>query len=181
MAFVGPGRYEVVVLHVGGTKLSNVKLVLQREPRTCKTWFAAGSVTANEEPVDATVRELHEETGLILTPDDLTLLSDAPVRVALHARQQLVYVYSVSVLVPYVTTHLRTPAQLEQAVTTQSTINPDCSYVVTETLGIGGLNLRPAKTGLLLAMKHKSELLHFGYVTQWETFRRAVYTSHALS
>jgi hypothetical protein len=29
-------------------------------------------------------------------------------------------------------------------------------------------------------MKHKSELLHFGYVTQWETFRRAVYTSQAL-
>jgi hypothetical protein len=29
-------------------------------------------------------------------------------------------------------------------------------------------------------MKHKNELLHFGYVTQWETFRRAVYTSHAL-
>jgi hypothetical protein len=29
-------------------------------------------------------------------------------------------------------------------------------------------------------MKHKSELLHFGYVTKWETFRRAVYTSHAL-
>jgi hypothetical protein len=25
-----------------------------------------------------------------------------------------------------------------------------------------------------------SELLHFGYVTQWETFRRAVYTSQAL-
>jgi hypothetical protein len=29
-------------------------------------------------------------------------------------------------------------------------------------------------------MKHNSELLHFGCVTQWETFRRAVYTSHAL-
>jgi hypothetical protein len=29
-------------------------------------------------------------------------------------------------------------------------------------------------------VKHKSELLHFGYVTQWETFRRAVYTSLAL-
>jgi hypothetical protein len=28
-------------------------------------------------------------------------------------------------------------------------------------------------------MKHKSELLHFAYVTQWETFRRAVYTSQA--
>jgi hypothetical protein len=49
-----------------------------------------------------------------------------------------------------------------------------------ETLDIGGLNLTPAKTGLLPAVKHKSELLHFGYVTQWETFRRAVYTSQAL-
>jgi hypothetical protein len=29
-------------------------------------------------------------------------------------------------------------------------------------------------------VKHKSELLHFGYVTQWEAFRRAVYTSQAL-
>jgi hypothetical protein len=39
MASVGPGRYVVVVLHVGGTKLSDVKLVLQREPRTGKTWL----------------------------------------------------------------------------------------------------------------------------------------------
>jgi 8-oxo-dGTP pyrophosphatase MutT (NUDIX family) len=82
MASVGPGRYVVVVLHVGGTKLSDVKLVLQREPRSIKTWFPAGSVTSNEEHVDAAVRELHEETGLILIPDDLTLLSDAHVRVA---------------------------------------------------------------------------------------------------
>jgi hypothetical protein len=29
-------------------------------------------------------------------------------------------------------------------------------------------------------VKHKSELLHFGYVTQWETFRRAVYSAQAL-
>jgi hypothetical protein len=35
-------------------------------------------------------------------------------------------------------------------------------------------------TGLFPVVKHKSELLHFGYVTQWETFRRAVYTSQAL-
>jgi hypothetical protein len=48
MASVGPGRYVVVVLHVGETKLSEVKLVLKREPRTGKTWFPAGSVTANE-------------------------------------------------------------------------------------------------------------------------------------
>jgi hypothetical protein len=115
-----------------------------------------------------------------LTPDDLTLLSDAPLRVALPEGQQLVYVYSASVPVPFVTSHLRTPAPLEQAVTAQSTINLDGSYVVPETLDIGGRNLTPAKTGLLHAVKHKSELLHFGYVTQWETFRRAVYSSHAL-
>jgi ADP-ribose pyrophosphatase YjhB (NUDIX family) len=99
----------VAVPHVGGTKLSDIKLVLQREPRTGRTWFPAHLVTANEEHVDATVRELHEETGLILTPDDLTLLSDAHVRVALPVGQHLVYVYSASVLVPYVTTHSRTP------------------------------------------------------------------------
>jgi hypothetical protein len=122
---------------------------------------------------------LHEETGLILTSDDLTLLSDALVRVALPVGQHLVYVYSAFVHVPYVATHMRTLAQLERAVTAQSTINPDGSYVVPETIDVGGgLNLTPAiKTGLTLAMKHKSELLHFGYVTQWETFRRADYTS----
>ena len=109
MAFVGPGRYVVVVLHVGGTKLSNVKLVLQREPRYGKIWFRAGSITANEEHVDVAVRELHEETGIILTPDDWTLLSDAPIRVALLVGQHLVYVYSTSHHVLYVTTHLRTP------------------------------------------------------------------------
>ena len=40
------------------------KLVLQGEPRTGKIWFTAGSVTANEEHVDASVRKLPEETGL---------------------------------------------------------------------------------------------------------------------
>jgi hypothetical protein len=56
----------------------------------------------------------------------------------------------------------------------------DCTrhtYVVPETLDIGGMNLTPAKTGLLSVVRHKSELLHFGYVTQWETFRCAVYSS----
>jgi ADP-ribose pyrophosphatase YjhB (NUDIX family) len=135
---------------------------------------------ANEERVEDAVRELHEETGLTFTPDDLTLLSDAPVRVALPEGQQLVYVYSASVPVLFVTSHLRTPAQLEQAITAQSTINPDGSYVVPETLNIGSLNLTPAHTGLLHVVKHKSELLHFGYVTQWETFRRVVYTHQPL-
>jgi ADP-ribose pyrophosphatase YjhB (NUDIX family) len=180
VASVGLGRYVVVVLHVGGTKLSDIKLVLQREPQSGKTWFPCGSVAANEEHVDVVVRELHEETCLILTPDDLTLLNDAPIRVVFHVGQHLVYVYLASVPVPCVATHMRTSAQLEQVVTAQSTINPDGSYAVPETIDVGGLNLTPAKTELLPAMKHKSELLHFGYVTQWETFRRAVYTSQAL-
>jgi ADP-ribose pyrophosphatase YjhB (NUDIX family) len=154
--------------------------VLQREPRIGKTWFPAGLTTAHEEHVDADVRELHEEASLILTPDDLTLFSDAHVRVPLHVGQQLVYAYSAYVPVLYITTHLRTPAQLDQALTAQSTINPDGSYVIPEAIDIGGLNLTPAKTGLLPAMKHKSGLLHCGYVIQWETFRRALYTSHAL-
>jgi ADP-ribose pyrophosphatase YjhB (NUDIX family) len=149
MASFGPGRHVVVVIHVGGTKLSNVKLVLQREPRTGKTWFPAGSVAANEELVDAAARELHEETCLTLTPDNLTLLSDAHVRVALPEGHQNVYVYSASVPVSFATSHLRTPAHLEQAVTAQSTINPDGSYVVPETIDIGGLNLAPAQTVML--------------------------------
>jgi hypothetical protein len=39
MASVGPGRYVVVVLHVGGSKLADVKLVLPREPRSGKIWL----------------------------------------------------------------------------------------------------------------------------------------------
>jgi 8-oxo-dGTP pyrophosphatase MutT (NUDIX family) len=64
MPSIEHGRYVVVVLHVRGTKLSDIKLVLQREPRSGKTWFPAGSVAANREHVDIVVRELHEETGL---------------------------------------------------------------------------------------------------------------------
>jgi ADP-ribose pyrophosphatase YjhB (NUDIX family) len=71
----------------------------------------------NEEPIDAVVRELHEEICLVLTPNDLTVLSDAPVRVAITEGQQLAYVFSAFVLVPYVATYLRTPAQLEHFVT----------------------------------------------------------------
>jgi 8-oxo-dGTP pyrophosphatase MutT (NUDIX family) len=62
MASVGPGNYVVAVLHVGGSEAFDIKLVLQCEPRSCKTWFLAGSVLPNEEHVDAAIRELHEET-----------------------------------------------------------------------------------------------------------------------
>jgi hypothetical protein len=106
-------------------------------------------------------------------------LSDAPVRVAsLEGQRQLLYVFSAHVPVPYVTIHLRTPAKLEQAVSAQSTING--SYVVPQTSDMDGVSLTPAKHGLLPALKYKYELLHFGYVTQWETSRRAVYTYQVL-
>jgi hypothetical protein len=72
---------------------------------------------------------------------------------------------------------LRTHAQLEHVVTALSTINVDGSYVVPETIDIGGLSLTPAKNGLLPSMKQKSEILHFGYLTQWEIFRRVVFTN----
>jgi 8-oxo-dGTP pyrophosphatase MutT (NUDIX family) len=142
MASLGPGHYVVLVIHVGGTRPSEVKLVLQREPRSGKTWFPAGSILPNEEPVDAAVRELHEETGLVLTPDDLTMLSEAPVRVTLPQGRQLVYVYSASITVLFSTNNLRTPVEVEQVVTAQSTFNPDGTYVVPETININACSDR---------------------------------------
>jgi hypothetical protein len=79
---------------------------------------------------------------------------------------------------PYVTGHLRTHVQLERAVNAQSTTNLDGSYVIPAAIDIDGLPLTPAKHGLLPGIKQKYELLHFGYVTQWE--RRDVYTHHVL-
>jgi 8-oxo-dGTP pyrophosphatase MutT (NUDIX family) len=143
MASLGPGHYVVLVIHVGGTKQLDLKLVLQREPRSGKTWFPAGLILPNKERVDVVVRELHEETGLILTPNDLTLLSDASVVVTLPQGRQLVYVYSATIPVLFATNNLRTPAQVEHAVLAQSTVNPDGTYVVPETVNIDGLNLTP--------------------------------------
>jgi trehalose-6-phosphatase len=42
MEFVEPRNYVVVVRHVGISKASDIKLVLQRKPRTGKTWFPIG-------------------------------------------------------------------------------------------------------------------------------------------
>jgi ADP-ribose pyrophosphatase YjhB (NUDIX family) len=142
----------VVVLHIGGSKASDIKLVLQREPCTGKTWFFVGSILPNEEHADVVVRELHEESGLILSLDDLTLLSDAPVRVALpEGQRQLVYVFSAYVLVPYVTANLRAPAQ--RVVNVRSTIISDGSHVVPATNDIYGLSVAPSKHALLPALK----------------------------
>jgi hypothetical protein len=114
MAYVGYGYYVVVVLHIGGSKASDIKLVLQREPRTGKTWLFACSILPNEEHVNVVVLELLiEETSFTLSLDDFTLLSDAPVRVALHEGQHRnVCVYSAFVPIPYVSTNLRDHVEL---------------------------------------------------------------------
>jgi 8-oxo-dGTP pyrophosphatase MutT (NUDIX family) len=117
MASIGSGHYVVLVLHVGGSKVSDIKLVVQREPRIGKTWFHVASILPSEEHVDVVVRELFEKTGLTLTNADLILLSVTPVRVALpEGQSQLVYVFLAFVPVPYVTANLRTPAKLEHVV-----------------------------------------------------------------
>jgi ADP-ribose pyrophosphatase YjhB (NUDIX family) len=140
-----------------------------------------GSILPNEEPIDAAIRDLLEETGITLTLDDFTLLRYNPVRVSLpEGKSQLVYVFSVYVPVPFVTTNLRTLDKLEQAFSAHSTVNPDGTYVFLESIDIDGLSLTPTKTGLLPSRVRKFELLHFGYVTQWETFRRAMTTNQLL-
>jgi hypothetical protein len=58
MASLGHGNYVVVALYVGGSKASDLNLVLWREPRTGRTWFSSGSILPNEEHVDGAVREL---------------------------------------------------------------------------------------------------------------------------
>jgi ADP-ribose pyrophosphatase YjhB (NUDIX family) len=73
----------VVVSHVGGSKSSAIKLVLEREPNSRKIWFPTGLILPNEEHVDTTVRKLFEEASLSLTVVDLTLLSTNLVRVPL--------------------------------------------------------------------------------------------------
>jgi hypothetical protein len=71
-----------------------------------------------------------------------------------------------------VAANIRTLAKLVQAVTTQSTINHGGIYVVHATIDIDGLSLTPTKNGRLPEIICKVELLHIGYVAQWdETFR----------
>jgi hypothetical protein len=108
MGVVGLSKNAVLVLHVGGSKASHIKLVLHREPRPRKTWFLAGSIMPNEEHVNVAIHEIIGENSLTLTPDDLTMLSNNPDRVSLlDGKHHLVYVFSAYVPIPFVTTKLR--------------------------------------------------------------------------
>jgi hypothetical protein len=108
------------------------------------------------------------------------LLGNNPERVLLpKGKYQVVYVFSAFVPVPFVAANIRTHAKLVQAITAQSTNNPYVNYVVSATIDIDGLSVKPTKIWLLLAIIRRFDLLHFGYLAQWETFRRAV-TTHQL-
>jgi hypothetical protein len=95
-------------------------------------------------------------------------------------QHELVYVFSAYVPVAGVIANLRTHAKVEQDVIVQTTINHGGTHIVPKSIDIDGLSLTPTKTELLPAIIRKFELLRFGYVAQWETFRRAVTTYHLL-
>jgi hypothetical protein len=52
MAYAGPCRCVVVVLHVGGSKAFDINRVFKRAPRCDKTWFFVGSILPDEGHVD---------------------------------------------------------------------------------------------------------------------------------
>jgi hypothetical protein len=129
----------------------------------------------NEEHVDATVRDILEETGLTMAVNDLTQLSGAVVRVPLHyGKYQLVYVYFVSVLVPYVNITLSKPTHVKHYVISHSTVQADGSYVVPATIAMDGLPITPVVTSNVRTARVKYELLLFGFVAQRQHFRDPV-------
>jgi hypothetical protein len=69
---------------------------------------------------------------------------------------------------------MRTLAIVEQAATVLSTIHLDGTYVVQATTDIDGLSLTPSNIGLVKETQRKYELLHFGYVGQWQSFQAVV-------
>jgi 8-oxo-dGTP pyrophosphatase MutT (NUDIX family) len=80
--------------------------------------FPAVIVLPKEEPIDAAVLELLEETRMSDTIVNLTMFNNVAVRIPLpEGKYHLVYVHAASVHVPYVTANLRLPAKVEQALT----------------------------------------------------------------
>jgi ADP-ribose pyrophosphatase YjhB (NUDIX family) len=77
------GHCVVVLMPIGSPTCAGIKLVLQPEPSTIKLWIPAGFVLSNEEPVDATVRELVEKISLLLIAFDSTSVRDRYVCVPL--------------------------------------------------------------------------------------------------
>jgi hypothetical protein len=118
MASVGPGHFVVVVLHIGGSKASDIQPFYSVSLALVKLGFLPVQYCLTRSLLMLLFVSYFKETGLTLTVDDSTMLNDAPVRVALNEGQrQLVYFFSAYVPVPYVIANLRTHAKLEQLVT----------------------------------------------------------------
>jgi hypothetical protein len=90
------------------------------------------------------------------------------------ASAPLVGAFSRLVHVPYATPNLRALAKVEKVVTAHF----DGTYTVPSILDIDGLSLTQSKIGIERETQRKYELLHFGNVAQWESFRGAVTSRH---
>lgn len=87
------GVYHTVVEIYVVTK-NREFLCTQRDPRKpfgLKWEITGGSVLKGEAPVDGAVRELREETGIVVRPEDMTLLCTMP------SGRTLYYIYAVTI------------------------------------------------------------------------------------
>jgi hypothetical protein len=61
-----------------------------------------------------------------------------------------------------------------QVATLKSTIHCDSTYTIPSTVELDGPSLTLSKVGLIKETQLKYELLHFGYLAQWKSFRGVV-------
>jgi len=75
------GTFAAVCLHLIGDTREAFLMVRQQRPVRPEPFYEhpAGMLEPNEDPKTAIVRELAEETGFLFMPDDLILLTPAPV------------------------------------------------------------------------------------------------------
>jgi len=75
------GSFTAVCVHLVGKSQEAFLMVQQQRPVRPEPFYEhpAGMLEPGEDPRTAIVRELAEETGLLVTPDDLTPLRPAPI------------------------------------------------------------------------------------------------------
>jgi hypothetical protein len=91
MAYVGPRNYVVVVLHVGGSKASYIKLVLQREP--IRSQHQTSPLTGN---LYCTDQSLHLPQNIMLSTLDTCKLCTSILDVEVVAQNTDPYIVVLS-------------------------------------------------------------------------------------